>query len=505
MKRKHSKFLSVFLMLLLAVCTLSTALPAFAFAYGPDPAPHVALDDTGWVQVDEPDTFVDDLTSFVIDSSAVGGNPAYTYTGHLRIGSLEMTLGAATLTSASYYITRNDGEEDANIGYAYSYNGFSTSGTYAFFGEPEAVELELFNTPVQSIWTKDRAPGYTMVQLRGEVLIQDQVLEVRVTMIPYVNGHVRHSIEVTNPGQSALDLGFVQKIDTELHIDSPSVHRSYDNVPVYSLGTDKGMYIDDSSVGTRVLFPFVPTSDNGPDTYRAFRWSAGAGGVIGAFGADLDHPGDAGVPRALGEVLLSGVDTAIYYRWEKEELAPGETRSLDYIVSLSEDYSLAAPVITNVIFDSPVLQGDPFDADVVWVDYDSDTQELYYLLDGEPAVHYVTTTDDPIPFSLDTTDLEPGEHSLCFYVIDPDGNVSNRYPITFEVLESDRLTSTTTTTATTLPTDPTDPTGDPDATTATAPSVVTGDGAHYLLAGLLVVGSVSFLIVTMLQKKRATL
>ena len=391
------------------------------------------LADDGWEEITNLNT-TGDLVDFVIDSNLIG-DPSNTYMGHLRIGKPGELQNGKNFNVASYYITRSDGVTTEQITYGYRTNTFHTSYSLNFIEGASGIEMQPFDInlletiEIDSVWTKDRVPGYTMLQLRGTLNLMGQPVEARLTLIPYENGLVLHNFEITNNGPDALEFGFVRTIDTDLETNG-AVN---DAVNVYSLGTNKGMYIEDPVHNVRVLFPYVLPTHGGPNDYNADGYWA-----YHTFGWNMELTREVNVPREMGDLLLEETDSGVMFFWKMENLAPGESRLFSYAVSLSGNYPLDAPIITNVTFPATVNHYSDFTAEVTWQDYDSPIQDLYYMLDGAvTGTFYATSSDNPINFIISTNSISVGNHTLAFYTIDPDGAESNVYEISFEVLEVD--------------------------------------------------------------------
>jgi LPXTG-motif cell wall-anchored protein len=285
-----------------------------------------------------PDSFASDITSF-----AIAGNP--NLTGHLRIGR-PGTTQSPTLGRASYYLTYDDGVNPATeITYAFSHNSFG----YAYFdllvetGAGYDV-VPLHNISVDSISLDTSVAGYTAVQLKGDYSSSSYSFDVTVTLTPHADGAVYHEWNVVNTGSSSLTLGAGFTIDTMLGDN--------DYVPVYSLGSGLGMYIDDASAFARVTFPAVPVANGGPIDASAAKFGQRSNAI---FGSNYDSNINPVVSHATGDVLLQGVDSGVYWLYAFDTLAPAANRSFVYAVALGE----AVPIIPIVPVNPIIAPANP--------------------------------------------------------------------------------------------------------------------------------------------------
>jgi LPXTG-motif cell wall-anchored protein len=243
------------------------------------------------------------------------------------------------------------------------------------------------------------------------------------TLRPNANGIVTHTYQITNNAASAIDVGFLIEYDTMLNND--------DRIPVYSLGADRGMFIDDSA-NYRVTFPTVSVASGGPDDWDAARYDTPFPSV---FGADYTTPRLRGAPAVLGDVLLDSVDTGIFYRWNVATLAPGTSRSfaIDVALSPASDF----PTIAAVDPTQQVASGDPFRTSLDWTDDDDASTTIYYSIDGGPEQVFGSVDSTPVPFELSSSGLSLGTHTITFWSIDPHGQHSQQNAVvTFEVIAS---------------------------------------------------------------------
>jgi len=252
------------------------------------------------------------------------------------------------LYSASYYIRYNDGQTTADITYAYYLNNMGTSGFYALiYNGSSYAYYNIGATPVNSIWYREVSPGYTALMLQGRYNSDDLDLDVRVIMTPNNKGTVQYNWQITNLDSSSINLAAVFMIDTEL--------QGVDSVPVYSAGTNNGMYIDTTDAKARVYFPYVSEANGGPYDYAAGNWANGAGfdKITNVYGANLDIIQNRDVPREVGDVLVNGVDSEVVFRYLPYLLSGGETRDFVYRVSLGEPDDIPVdPTYHTVSFDS---------------------------------------------------------------------------------------------------------------------------------------------------------
>jgi uncharacterized repeat protein (TIGR02543 family) len=286
----------------------------------------------------------------------------YTGTYSLQMSSFAITinnnltgwLGCAggsypRLYSASYYIRYNDGQRTADITYGYIRNSMSTSKFYVLvYNGSTFMYHDIGISEIESVWMKQVSPGYTALLLQGKYTGSGLNLDVRVTMTPNYKGTVQYDWQITNLGASNISVGAVFMIDTELEGE--------DYVPVYSAGTNNGMYIDKSNGFARVYFPIVAESAGGPYDYAAGNWAAAIdswGKITAVFGSNLNIIKSRDVPHNVGDVLVTGVDSAVFFRYTPSSLLSGETRAFAYRVSLGEpDDIIIDPEIYTVSFNS---------------------------------------------------------------------------------------------------------------------------------------------------------
>jgi LPXTG-motif cell wall-anchored protein len=263
-------------------------------------------------------------------------------TGHLAEGS--------ELIDSSYYFTYSDAGGNHTIYYGFADNDFSTSGVYLV--DNSGAELsDVSHLSVTSVEVNTSVPNYTEVRAIattditvGEASVP---IEVRVTMIPNSDGTVIHQYEIVNNGTQTLSgVHLVAGIDTDLTCDEG------DAVPVYSLGTNEGMYISgsNSSQPVSVYFPVTTSDDSSygstPDNYAAWAWPSSAS--PSCEGCSFSGVQDAltngslwGVTHASGDQLLTGVDSAVQFGWASTDIAAGATSDFLYNVGLG--FTVPAP------------------------------------------------------------------------------------------------------------------------------------------------------------------
>lgn len=284
-----------------------------------DPA---GLAAAGWTQYTGAITH--QITSFSIANRA-------DLTGYLGVGSPSYTP-SNYLNEASYYIQQNDGASTRDITYAYELNSFDTSYFDIFVDNGSGFDdHDIGYATINSIWTKEMTLGYTSLLLEGVYTSGAVSFQVNVSMTPNASGIVQYEWSITNLGNDA-DIVAVFSIDTELEGD--------DYVPIYSLGTNNGMYMDNSTASHRLLLPAVPASAGGPVDYAAAEYFTSCYTV---FGNNLDTVRNRDVPRAVDEVLLSSVDTAVYFRYAPATLLTGEVQNFVYQVGIQADQPSTLP------------------------------------------------------------------------------------------------------------------------------------------------------------------
>lgn len=250
----------------------------------------------------------------------VAGQP--NLTGYLGIGAPYGGAGGE-LREAAYYVQHSDGVNITNVTYAFLDNSFGTSEFAVFVAGPTGYERhDIADTAINSIWTKEVTPGYTSLLLEGVYTSATVSFQINVTMIPNSSGIVQYEWSITNLG-SDVDIVTVFSIDTEL--------QGEDYVPLYSLGTDRGIYMDASHALYRFHFPAVPESAGGPADYATVQWATP---ITTVYGPNLDAVHNRGVARAVDEIMLDGVDSALFFRYAPVTLRTGETRDFVYKIGL---------------------------------------------------------------------------------------------------------------------------------------------------------------------------
>jgi uncharacterized repeat protein (TIGR02543 family) len=253
------------------------------------------------------------------------------------------------LGSASYYLRYDDGVKKADINYAFRNNSMYTSRFYALIYDGTSFTYhDIGRAAIESIWLKEVLPGYTALLLKGNYRANGLELDVSVVLTPNFKGTVEHDWQITNLSATDVNIGAVFMIDTELNKD--------DTVPVYSAGTNRGMYIDKVDGFVRLFFPYVPESAGGPFDYSAGNWASDSDfikKITNVFGANLDIVMNRDIPREFGDVLISDVDSAVFFRYLPGFLAVGSTRGFIYHVSLGEPEDIKMdPPLFAVSFNS---------------------------------------------------------------------------------------------------------------------------------------------------------
>lgn len=266
------------------------------------------------------------LTAGIV-SFAIAGNSQLT--GHLGIGSPQLTLpDPATLQQAAYYLRYDNGTQSADITYAYRYNTLHTSDFYLVINTGSAFETyNMGQLYVKSVWLKQIEPGYVALMLMGSLATEDQTvtLDVSVTMTPSQTATVQYEWNVTNLGAAPLNLAAVFAIDTEL--------QGNDNAPIYSAGTNNGMYSYADKSNARLYFPHVALHQGGPAGYAPAQWQTN---ITEVFGNSLDGTGELDVEHAYGDVLLAGADSAVYFRYAWVLLSTDESQGFVYQIGLED-------------------------------------------------------------------------------------------------------------------------------------------------------------------------
>jgi hypothetical protein len=244
------------------------------------------------------------------------------YIGHLG-------YSRNSLLNSSYYFTSADSNaEDAGVNYTYAFsrNGFGTSDIYLRgTADGQNFSLNMGSVEIENVMVKDRVPGFPMLRAVGYAYFDaNNYLEIRMTMIPFEDGTVVHQYEVVNNSGYLLDARLVAEIDTMLV--------GNDRVPVYSQGTGAGLYIDASNSVSRVTFPIQQNGyGNAPIDYATLGWNSN---WAAAFGSDFSMVNQMGAFHNPGDLLLSGVDSEVFFLWGPTLIDPGATTDFQYVVSL---------------------------------------------------------------------------------------------------------------------------------------------------------------------------
>lgn len=269
-----------------------------------------------------------DITTFAINNGL---------TGHLTSGEPGKAPRGATgtLGEASYYITAPDGTV---MTFAFANNDFSTSPFYVLINTTSSGILyyNVASLPINAVYTQEASPGYTAVSFVSGVTLSGPLaawnlleLIVAVTMTPNSDGTVVYNWEfdITPASDTGIQLGGAYALDTMLNIA--------DDVSVYSLGTNQGMYLEDASAFARVTLPWVDPAIGGPDDMAAVEWEPDAiTNLENTFGTTFSNNVSYGIPSSLGDLLYAGHDSAVYYRYGFQEIVAGIPRSMVYAAGL---------------------------------------------------------------------------------------------------------------------------------------------------------------------------
>jgi hypothetical protein len=268
-------------------------------------------------------------SSAQIVSFAIEGNEHLT--GHLGIEGPGNGFSLGTCKAASYYLHYDDGAASSDIVYAYSNNSLSSSAFYIVVYDGDSyTPVDIGSTRIESIWTRQVTPGYSALLLQGTYSDNLVTLDVKVTLTPNRRGAVDHRWLVENRSGHGIDIAAIFMLDTDLNTD--------DNVPIYSIGTNKGMYMDAADGFVRLYFPAIPEAAGGPFDYAAARWiDLEWWAMTFVYGDGLDAVFNRDVPHEPGDVLITGVDTAVYYRYGRDILTSGQARGFTYRIALGDD------------------------------------------------------------------------------------------------------------------------------------------------------------------------
>gem|GEM_PF-6934968 len=368
---------------------------------------------TDWEMVD-----VDTVLTFPI---ARGGE-------HLT-GSLTFTNGY--ISSPSYTVL--DGDMETTYLF-HQKEGGGTSHFALFDSESNVLNTRAYSAA--DVYKKELGNGDVELQAREVFTINGVDVEVSVTLTSSATGTVRHAIDMKNISTTAATLGGIQRIDTMLN--------TKDYVPIYSLGTGRGVYIDNRDDSRRVYFNRVPSTEGGYDNYNVGRFSFNtpADWVTSFFNADFAGSGIENEVSTVGDVLLGSVDTSVYFKWNAAPLNPNETRKMVYDVGLGEDTPIKAPILT--VESSVVVAGITGENGVAtlpysWIDYDSATVSYQYQIDNgawtslEELTNIDVVNNDTA--NIPTTGLAIGNYTLNVQIVDPDGLTSNVVTLPLHIVE----------------------------------------------------------------------
>lgn len=267
-----------------------------------------------------------------------------------------------------------DGDQE----FAHLYNGASygsSSRGLSFSNGGTEEPIELFPRQVNETPSAISKNGNVLEAKDEREIATKGLRNATVRLSPYRDFGILHEFEVTNTSDSPITGDFYRFADSYLETDQ---------VPVYSLGPNKGMYIK----GEKYRLDYHTDVPNGPDVYK----SSGYSGSNEANFWRLEGSGDEGAER--NAVLSKDEDTAMTFAWRNVTIQPGETKTFSYVVSLSGN--LDAELIEPT---SEVLPGSTTTFDITAYGDDS----LSGITDG--------SVDLKVPSGLTITEVEVKDKS----------------------------------------------------------------------------------------------
>lgn len=138
-------------------------------------------------------------------------------------------------------------------------------------------------------------------------------------------GVIMQEFTYKNEGSKAVEVTPIKEVDTMLGPDPKD-----DEVPIYSRGPGKGLYMKD--VNNKYRLDYMTDVKDGPITYAANRYDMPFADYLN-FGSNLSKP-TGQVNNVKDDLLMKDDDTGMFLIWKTKIVKPGETYTFRYGVGL---------------------------------------------------------------------------------------------------------------------------------------------------------------------------
>ncbi|MEI5995346.1 WxL domain-containing protein [Candidatus Enterococcus mansonii] len=281
--------------------------------------------------------------------------------------------------------------------------------------------------------------GMTIYKLTYESAFDSKKIHVEITMTGKTTGTVSVEYTVTNIG-TAKETDFVigSMIDTELNKN--------DQVPIYAIGDNKGVYIKDSDDGYKLQYLFTGTNHvanwtgkhwiqgsqaNPRDHFldQFFNFDDSGFSALSSTGYETEnYPADQLVYVTSN---ITKMDTAIYMKNQPASLEVNQGTKMTYDVTIG--LSGNPPEVFIDQADQELLHGNAFDVTGQWSDSESPFVDLYYTVDDGTPVKFGDKLANDLAnpgkkfnwkFTLPSSVLTVGERTIKVYAVDSEGHTS---------------------------------------------------------------------------------
>ncbi|MGX7245675.1 hypothetical protein ACWOC1_12605 [Enterococcus quebecensis] len=283
--------------------------------------------------------------------------------------------------------------------------------------------------------------GMIIYKLTYDSVFDSKKFHVEIIMTGKTTGTVNVDYTITNIGsEKAADFVIGSMIDTELNKN--------DQVPVYAIGNNKGVYIkDDGDNGYKLQYLF-----DGPDhalNWTGKHWIQGTSAfprdyflnlffnfddsgfsALNSTGYEVEnHPADKLVYVTND---INKMDTAIFMKNQPTSLDVNQGTKMTYDVTIG--LSGNPPEVFIDQKDQELIQGkSDFDVTGQWSDSESKFVDLFYTLDDGEAVKFGSKVPNDMAnpgkkmdwkFTLPSSALTIGKRVIKVYAVDSEGHTS---------------------------------------------------------------------------------
>lgn len=282
------------------------------------------------------------------------------------------------------------------------------------------------------------------------------------TLVPTDDGGIRIVNEVKNTGWR---LGAENKFPRKTFgamIGEDTMLNTIDNVPIFSLGTNKGVYIANKLDLFRVAFPRLKQSQGGADNYEGQSFNSIFSKTNGAFQQRPDGFGNESQTIPLDERVwpasgirppLSGTDegydTQYVQKWNpRQPPEVGEKAIMSYDVNVLPIYKPEIKLMEESLNQS-VHKDNTLAFNGQWRDYDSLNVTLYYQIGSQEKNGWIEFKKDErqdseeerekwFDFNLElaATDFKLNGDSISFKAVDTTGVTSDIFTTDVTIFET---------------------------------------------------------------------